>query len=121
MDRVFFYQWNPVKGLQDYQRWLILTGLISLSAFVLANAIPFFKDLVAFIGALTSIPLTLLLPAIYHRKVIGVSILLPTKETLASYSLLVFAILFMIAGLIGSVGSILNDWEDHQGGFFSCH
>jgi amino acid permease len=121
MDRIFFYQWAPVKGLKDNQRWMILTGIISVSAFVVANAIPFFKDLVAFIGALTSIPLTLLIPAVYHRKILGVPILLPTKDTLGSYSLLVFATVFMAAGLVGSVDSILKDWKQHQGGFFACH
>ena len=59
MDRIFFYQWGPVRRFKDHHRWMILTGIMSISAFFVANAIPFFKDLVAFIGAITSVPLTL--------------------------------------------------------------
>lgn len=99
---------------------MILTGIMALSAFFVANAIPFFKDLVAFIGALTSVPLTLLLPAVFHRKVLGVSILCPTLSSLTSYGLLVFSALFMFAALVGAVDSIFSDWRDHSGGFFSC-
>jgi hypothetical protein len=120
MDRIFFYRWGPVSALQDYQRWMLLTAFMSLSAFLVANAIPFFKDLVALIGALTTVPLTLLLPAIYHRQVLGISILCPTTKTLLSYSLLAFAAIFMFTALVGSVDSIFSDWEHHTGGFFSC-
>jgi amino acid permease len=121
MDRIFFYQWGPVKNLQDHHRWMILTGFMALSAFFVANAIPFFKDLVALIGALTSVPLTLLLPALFHRKVLAVPIWCPTKESLVSYALVLFSLLFIIAALIGSVNSIVSDWEHHQGGFFACN
>jgi hypothetical protein len=69
---------------------------------------------VAFIGALTSIPLTLLLLAVYRRKILRVSILLPTKGTVVSYSLLVFATIFMIAGLIGSEGQEKTAEERYQ-------
>lgn len=121
MDRIFFYQWGPVQAWSDEQRWMLLTGIMASTAFIVANAIPFFKDLVAFIGSLTSVPLTLLLPAVYHRRVQGVPIWLPTADSLASYALLVFSSLFMVTATMGSVYSILSDWEHHNGGFFSCH
>lgn len=93
---------------------------MSVMAFVVSNAIPFFKDLVALIGALTSVPLTLLLPAVFYRRYLSVSIWLPTRETLGSYALLVFASVFMAVALAGSISSIETDWSKH-GGPFACH
>ena len=100
---------------------MILTGIMAVSAFFVANAIPFFKDLVALIGALTSVPLTLLLPAVYHRSVLGVPVWLPTSTSLISYALIVYAIMFIATALVGSVDSIFSDWKDHVGGFFACN
>jgi hypothetical protein len=121
MDRIFFYQWQPIQSWSDDRRWMLLTGIMTATAFFVANAIPFFKDLVAFIGSLTSVPLTLLLPAVYHRRVQGVPIWWPTTGSLTSYALLVFSSVFMVTATIGSVYSILSDWQHHHGGFFSCH
>ena len=47
---------------------LLLGGLVDL---------PFFKDLVALIGALTSVPLSLTLPAILWRRARSIALLLP--------------------------------------------
>jgi hypothetical protein len=122
MDRLYFHNMERfgIQHLSDGRRWMILTGLMATSAFLVANAIPFFKDLVALIGALTSVPLTLLLPALFHRQVLQVPIWCPTMKTLTSYALLVFSLLFMVAALVGSIDSIGLDWEHRQGGFFAC-
>jgi hypothetical protein len=100
---------------------MLLTGIMAATAFFVSNAIPFFKDLVAFIGSMTSVPLTLLLPAIFHRRVHRVPICLPTTSSFGSYALLLFSTFFMVTATFGSVYSILSDWEHHTGGFFSCH
>eukprot|EP00529_Nitzschia_sp_RCC80_P013938 CAMPEP_0113510056 /NCGR_PEP_ID=MMETSP0014_2-20120614/37919_1 /TAXON_ID=2857 /ORGANISM="Nitzschia sp." /LENGTH=757 /DNA_ID=CAMNT_0000405955 /DNA_START=310 /DNA_END=2584 /DNA_ORIENTATION=- /assembly_acc=CAM_ASM_000159 len=125
MDRIFFYDWTPIKHWSEKRRWMMITGITSASAFFVAMSIPFFKDLVAFIGALTSVPLTLLLPAIYDRKVFGRPIWLPgfdfSWQNIGSYLLLVYATVFMVSAVAGSVYSIVSDWENHTGGFFSCH
>ena len=125
MDRIFFYDWTPIKHWSEQRRWMMITGITSASAFFVAMSIPFFKDLVAFIGALTSVPLTLLLPAIYDRKVFGRPIWLPgldfSWQNIGSYLLLVYATVFMVSAIAGSVYSIVSDWENHTGGFFSCH
>ena len=121
MDRIFFYQWGPVRNWPDTRRWMLLTGIMAVTAFFVSNAIPFFKDLVAFIGSLTSVPLTLLLPAVFHRRVQRVPIWLPTSSSLGSYALLLFSTIFMITATLGSIYSILSDWEHHKGGFFSCN
>jgi hypothetical protein len=53
---------NPIH------RWLCITLVVTISSYLVSNAIPFFKDLVGLIGALTSVPLCLSLPAILYRK-----------------------------------------------------
>ena len=75
LDRIYFYSiriWdlNERHGV----RWCALTFGTVVGSLFISNAIPFFKDLVALIGALTSVPLTLLLPAIYHRKIRGLDL-----------------------------------------------
>lgn len=120
MDRLYFGSietWGLNK--KPMIRWMFLTAGVSVAAFVVANAVPFFKDLVALIGALTSIPLSLHLPAVFFRKFLRVPIWCPTRQTMGSYSLLVFATVFMAVGLSGAISSIEMDWSNH-GGPFAC-
>merc|ERR1712125_145377 len=70
MDRLFFKHWEPLRSFTDERRWMLLSAITASSAFLVSNSIPFFKDLVGLTGALTSVPLTLLLPAIFHRKLL---------------------------------------------------
>eukprot|EP00536_Pseudo-nitzschia_multiseries_P004179 jgi/Psemu1/295492/fgenesh1_pm.68_\ len=129
MDRNFFSHWEPVRLWSDQRRWTALTAIMASAAFFIANAVPFFKDLVAFIGALTSVPITLLLPAIFYRRACEkVAVWFPpltweaitSYKSWGSYSLLVYSTIFMVLATLGSVYSILSDWEHHTGGFFSC-
>ena len=121
MDRLFFSNVRFAGFITKPRlRWLCLTGAMSVLAFVVANAVPFFKDLVALIGALTSVPLSLLLPAVFFRRFLQVSVWFPTKKTLGSYALLLFGGVFMVAALAGTLSSIEMDWSN-QGGPFSCH
>ena len=129
MDRNFFGRWGPVRLWTGERRWTALTAIVASTAFFIANAVPFFKDLVAFCGALTSVPLTLLLPAIFYRRAIeNVPVWChrinlkswDVSEGWASYFLLVFSSILMVVATLGSVYSILSDWKHHSGGFFSC-
>jgi amino acid permease len=125
MDRLIGYRVTSDSSLSSSsssssQRWLILTCLMAAAAYTVANAIPFFQDLVALIGALTSVPLTLLLPAVFWRKYMAVPIWKPTHDSLYSYLLLLFAVVFVVAATVGSVYSIQQDWSTH-GPPFSCH
>lgn len=110
-----------LSSAQAATRWLVLTLIVAVSAYSVANAIPFFADLVALIGAVTSVPLTLLLPAMFWRKHLRVPLFLPTttRDTMGSISLTYFAIAFMVAATIGSLYSIRQDWSEH-GPPFSC-
>lgn len=117
MDRLI---WHRVPNLpqKPVYRWMILTGIMALVAYFVANAIPFFKDLVALIGAMTSVPLTLLLPAVFWRKHLGVSLWCPGKASW-SIALTYFSLLFMVTATIGAVYSIHQDWSRH-GSPFAC-
>lgn len=80
---------------------------------------PFFKDLLALIGALTSVPLALTLPVVLHRRVRNIPIWVPTMHSLASYAILMFSLVFLFVGLVGACGSIKLDWAQ-QGTPFAC-
>ena len=103
-------------------RWFGITFVVSLSSYLVSNAIPFFKDLVALIGALTSVPLSLTLPAILYRKVRSIALLLPDRSCLStdSYLLLVYSFVFLVIGLAGALSEIEEDWLS-QGRPFACH
>eukprot|EP00536_Pseudo-nitzschia_multiseries_P004762 jgi/Psemu1/285328/fgenesh1_pg.82_\ len=103
-------------------RWFGITLVVSISSYVVSNAIPFFKDLVALIGALTSVPLCLTLPAILHRRAKNIALLLPDRSCVStgSYVLLLYSFLFLFIGLIGALSEIEEDWLN-QGRPFSCH
>lgn len=102
-------------------RWFAITFVVSLSSYIVSNAIPFFKDLVALIGALTSVPLSLTLPAILYRKARNIALLLPDRYCLStdSYLLLLYSFVFLIIGLAGALSEIEEDWLS-QGKPFAC-
>ena len=114
IDRLFLYQWEPIHHWSDARRWMVLTGIVALTAFIVANAIPFFKDLVAVIGALTGVPLSLLLPAIYHRRSQRFPIWWPKWESIGSFSLVAYSTMFMLTATIGWIYSIMSDWKHHE-------
>mmetsp|Transcript_24265 Transcript_24265/g.32317 ORF Transcript_24265/g.32317 Transcript_24265/m.32317 type:complete len:99 (+) Transcript_24265:317-613(+) len=98
--------------------------MTSISSYIVANAIPFFGDLVSLIGALTSVPLTLMLPAIFYRRVCHITPVWKfyfDRESITSYVLFLVSLVFLILGLIGSLGSIGLDWEEKKSSPFSCY
>lgn len=103
-------------------RWFGITLVVSVSSYLVSNAIPFFKDLVALIGALTSVPLCLTLPAILHRRIKSIHLLLPDRSCISpgSYMLLLYSFIFLFVGLIGALLEIEEDWLS-QGKPFACH
>lgn len=107
------------------KRWLLLTLAVAVSSYLVSNAVPFFKDLVALIGALTGVPLTLTLPVLLHRKANKLrlkNVLRGMRDCLScsgSFGLLLFSLAFFLVGLIGAVSSIDQDWLNH-GKPFSC-
>lgn len=116
MDRLFFHRVMPNNA---QRRWMILTLGVSVSSYLVANAVPFFKDLVSLIGALTSIPLTLMIPAIFFRRTWANHIVWRPDLTW-SFALLLFATIFTLTGLVGAVRLTQMDWMSH-GPPFSCY
>lgn len=117
IDRLRFHHVTMFQLNQAHRvRWIVLTLLTSISSYMVANAVPFFKDLVALIGSLTSVPLTLLFPALLWRKVMDVSLFridLQCRE-IWSFLLVVFSLAFLVCGVIGSVSSIQLDWQNQK-------
>jgi len=123
--------WASIK---PRRRWLALSLTVVVTSYLVSNAVPFFKDLVALIGALTSVPLTLTLPALLYRRFHGIRLWLPQScwgwansrqrrrdegSSIGSYPLLLYSISFLAIGLVGAISSIDEDWLNH-GRPFSC-
>lgn len=100
-------------------RWFLLTLAVSVSSYLVSMAVPFMKDLVALIGALTSVPLSLGLPALLYRRYHHFPVLLPSRQTWGSYSLFLYSIGFLALGLAGAIVSIDEDWLT-KGSPFGC-
>ncbi len=127
MDQFFSVSGKHWEVINPRTRWFFLTLTVTISSYLVSNAIPFFKDLVALIGALTSVPLTLTLPALLHRKFHRLWLLFPNfprrltehDTSWGSYSLILYSLAFFVVGLIGAMSSIGKDWSNH-GRPFSC-
>jgi len=91
----------------DQLRWSLWTGLVALTAFAVAYSIPFFDDLVSLIGSLTSVPLTLLFPALFWRRRWRFS----CCNDLPSNGLLAFSAIFTVVATAGALASISSDWD----------
>jgi hypothetical protein len=107
----------PLPAWSAERRWWVLTTVLALTAYTVSNAIPFFTDLIALIGAISSVPLTLLFPALYWRKLQNVPLWGPSP--IASAALTYFALFFAVLATVGSLDSIGLDWSAH-GPPFSC-
>lgn len=124
IDRMKLHRVQILRLHERHQlRWALLTLLVILSSYLIANSVPFFSDLVALIGASTSVPLTLLLPALLYRKMMGSPLFLLGTDTssssICSFLLVIFSLLFLVFGVLGSVYSIAIDWRD-RGSPFAC-
>mmetsp|Transcript_28839 Transcript_28839/g.60299 ORF Transcript_28839/g.60299 Transcript_28839/m.60299 type:complete len:394 (+) Transcript_28839:783-1964(+) len=127
-------------------RWVALTFVLAVTSYLVANAIPFFKDLVALIGAATTVPLSLTLPPVLYqhwkqwtrltdllrrrrRKKPGNQSTLSISRinnrrhnwaVMASSALLLYSIVFLGVGLAGSLASVKRDWSQSSNGPFAC-
>jgi amino acid permease len=94
---------------------------MTLSSYLVSNAIPFFKDLVALIGALNTVPLTLTLPGVLYRWFGSLDLSGSPRSGQGPLALMLYSVIFFVVGIIGAASSIESDWL-HQGrGPFSCH
>jgi amino acid permease len=124
MDRLKLHRVQILRLHERHRlRWFLMTLLVTTSSYLIANSVPFFSDLVALIGALTSVPLTLLLPALLYRKMMGLPLFLLGNDisstSICSFLLVIFSLFFLIFGVLGSGFSIAVDWRD-RGSPFEC-
>lgn len=121
LDRSFLYRVQHFN-LHHYprRRWFLMTLVLILSSYLVANAVPFFKDLLALIGALTSVPLSLTLPIVFYRKAYNMPIWIPVPlQSISSFAILVLSLVLIVVGLFGALGSIGMDWTQ-QKKTFAC-
>jgi len=121
------------------KRWFVLTTTVTFFAWWISNSIPFFDDLISLIGALTSIPLTLIFPLWmgleleladsndddYNNSRNKIDENAGNKNRKGTFrksiliiSLIIATLLFVL-GLIGSTVDIANRWGDDFT-FFKC-
>lgn len=127
IDRLQFYRVEIFKLNERHRlRWALLTFTTALLSYLIANAIPFFSDLVSLIGALTSVPLTLLLPAWFYRKMIGIPSFSFGRHSyssrngcvnISSLLLVTYSLVFVGAGILGSIYCIQSDWKNQRVAF----
>jgi len=87
-------------------RWALVTFALTCSAWLVANAVPFFADLVSLIGALTSAPLSFAVPPLLYR------LAHPRAHTLGTGLLLLFTAVVLVTGTAGSIANIVSHWEE---------
>jgi hypothetical protein len=119
LDRLLLIGTIGVVHIPFRRRWILLTLGTCTTSFVIANAIPFFQDLTSLIGALTTIPLSLFLPAVLYRKFCNVSLCYPSTSSWGSYVLMMLSGVFVLCGLIAAISSIQADWANQKAPF-SC-
>ena len=142
LDRLIFF---AARSSTDRVRWIFLTLVLAISSYLVANGIPFFKDLVALIGAATSVPLTLTLPPVLYqhwqrlarlrsrltlrnRETEGQAVVSMPSNTatrrdwdyVGTSALLLYSILFLGIGLAGALASVKRDWAASTSGPFAC-
>lgn len=128
IDRLIFYRVENFKLNERHQlRWVLLTFLTASLSYLTANTVPFFSDLVSLIGALTSVPLTLLLPAWFYRSIFGVPPLsyghhnissrIGSCANVSSLLLITYSLVFMVTGILGSIYCIQSDWKVQRAAF----
>lgn len=101
--------------------WLVITSVLLLFSFVVANAIPFFEDLQALLGALTGAPIVFAFPALFylrgcHLKRVRVA---PFDKAACYAYAGVFFPLFTILGVVNALELIARHSGSH-GAPFSC-
>jgi len=102
--------------------WFIITCMILMFSYVVANLIPFFSDFQNIIGSSLGAPVVFGWPAYFYLKgAKNNNYNIPRNEKLMCYLFLfVFLPLCTILGFISAVKNLVHDWKTF-GLPFSCH
>lgn len=111
IERAFFAGSNAPP-----RRWFCLTVTITCTAWLVANAVPFFADLVSLVGALASAPLAFAIPAALFA-VSPAAKVYSNRASIEPHLHGVLTLLIQVAGTAGSVASIAHHWEHHHSAF----
>lgn len=113
---------NTPKG---WTVWLLLIGAVTVFAFVIAEAIPFFSSLLGLISSLFISGFSFYFPGILWLCVIRqggfFSSTKNTILTLSNIACIVIGIIILVGGLYGSIVEILDSYKTGSvGGSFGC-
>jgi len=102
-------------------QWFSISTVVLSFAFIIANLIPFFDDLVSLIGSICSAPLIFLFPVVFYLRCEALYRLkIGEKERWLLYFIILIGALMMIFGTISSFRKIFADMDEY-GKPFECH
>ena len=98
--------------------WFAATGAQLGCSYAIANAIPFFADFQALLGALTGAPILFGWPALFYlRGCAQHKLLVPRGERAVCLLFLAVCLpLFTCLGFVNAIQQILHDWSTQHGG-----
>ena len=120
--RLLFPRTADGAGAATAAHWLLLTVGQLLFGYVVANAVPFFADFQAFLGALMGAPFVFGFPALFYLRGAarrGVRVALGDRVACAVF-LAVCLPLFTVLGTADAVREIANGWGEDPAGPFAC-
>lgn len=126
MDRIFkksvIKYVNTVKG---WSVWLTMIGIVTVIAWVIAEAIPFFSSLLGLISSLFISGFSIYLPGLLWLKVVReggcFSSLKNTTLTIMNTACIAMGVLVLVGGFYGSVVSIKDSFNKGTvGSAFTC-
>jgi amino acid permease len=101
-------------------QWFVLTVTFAVLAFVVANLVPFFLELVSLIGSMTLAPICYILPCLYYVRCAAMrGFKLQVYERGCVLALILFGLLLLTAGTYSNVKNIVDTWKDNKTPF-SC-
>jgi len=101
-------------------QWFVLTITFVVLAFIMANLVPFFQELVSLIGSLTLAPICYILPCLYYLKCATMrGFKLAIHEQITIWGLILFGLLLLTAGTYSNVKNIFDTWKNNKQPF-SC-
>eukprot|EP00457_Paulinella_chromatophora_P007490 gb/GEZN01007513.1/.p1 GENE.gb/GEZN01007513.1/~~gb/GEZN01007513.1/.p1 ORF type:complete len:473 (+),score=42.41 gb/GEZN01007513.1/:78-1496(+) len=111
---------SKVERLNPALRWFLTTTFFMVMSWLLSNLIPFFGDLVSIIGAMTTVPLAMLLPAMFFRRAFSTRLCQLDWWNAGNLYLVLFSLLALVLGTLGACTDIVQDWQN-SGAPFDCN
>ena len=119
--RLLFPRTADTAGGGAAAHWLLISIGQLLLGYVVANAVPFFADFQAFLGALMGAPVLFGFPALFYLRASAMhGAAVPLADRLVCYFFLAVCLpMFTVLGAVNAAKDVARDW-DALGGPFSC-